>query len=145
LLPAGFDPKRDKTQAARSVYNYVRDKIVTIPIDFPIGFWLSPEEISRIGAADPENKTIFLCSMLRNIDLDARVLVSELSDGSHKALVSLSHQGIDYLLDLNFIREFDDFKIESSKKSELLRAYASLGKKIRKTLYDFNDQRYTAY
>ncbi len=123
----------------RKSFEFVRDEVEEINPNIEI--WLSPDDIDTIRAADHEDRAILLCSMLKAMGEDAKVIVIELMNGMERALVLFTKDSWDYLLDLEEIREFSDYK---GKKEELLKEYSYKKSPVKEVLYEFNDKKYEA-
>ncbi len=119
-------------------YEYVRDKITEIEPPTSFSFWLDVGDIVKIGAGDNNDRAILLCSMLRALGKDARVLLVETTKGENRALVLLNDNGVYYLLDLDKTRKFTDFSGRS--RDEVLNKYSTSHGGIAKVLYEFNDE-----
>ena len=110
-------------------YRFVKEHITEVPTSF--NYWLSVEEVLKLRAGDLQDKAILLCSMLRALGKDAKVIVVELKNGIDRALVYSDG----HLLDFN--REYDDI---TGDEEECLRNYSFDRSRIRKVLYAFNDK-----
>ncbi|MEM4255470.1 MAG: hypothetical protein QXR53_04060 [Candidatus Norongarragalinales archaeon] len=109
--------------------------------DLSVSYWLKPSEIVELGAADPFDRAIFLCSLLESAGGNARVRVLEL-EGSAKHAVVFSQLGDEIvLLDPSCSGEFE---LGSSEK-DVLQKHALEGKKIVKSLYEFNNSEYSDF
>jgi myosin heavy subunit len=122
----------------RKAFEFVRDSITEVNPNVSVTFWLSPEEVINLRAADPEDKATVLCAMLRALGEEARVAVLELAD-MHKRSVVLTS---DSVLDPVKGKEFDSFTGLSWE--EALRKYEFHGVRAKRIVFEFNDKIYRA-
>ncbi len=140
-----IDPENEDVKGLIKEYNtpvkafeYVRDTIKEIapPVHFP--FWMSVGETIRIGAGDNSDRAILLCSLLRALGKDARVLFVETTKGEHRGLVLLNDGGVYYLLDPDKGRKFNEFK--GKTREEVLNKYSTGHGSIARIVYEVNDK-----
>jgi len=68
-----YIPEHDEISAAYKAFEYCKGlKNELIEIEY----WLTPEEMVDLKAADEIDKAILLCSVLRALEIDAKVLVA---------------------------------------------------------------------
>ncbi|MBN3036813.1 MAG: hypothetical protein JW834_00015 [Candidatus Diapherotrites archaeon] len=116
-------------------YNFVRDSITEIRLDIEANFWMTPEEVWRLRAAEDEDRAIFLCSMLRAMGKEAKVVVVELTSRVQRAVV----YNEDRLLTLEELHDYNDF---IGPEKQVLDKYVFDGAHVKKVLYWFNDKDY---
>lgn len=104
--------------------------------------WLSIKEMLDNKVADYEDKAILLCSILRALGANARVLVTLMTDGSNRPLVLINMKDKSILLDPN---DKHDFIKYVGKRADLLKQFSVEDQKIKRTLYEFNDKDYISY
>lgn len=109
--------------------------------DLSVSYWMKPEEIVELGAADPFDKAIFLCSLLESAGGEPRVRVLELEGNFKHAVVLMEFNGRSFLLDPSCSSEPE----EGASEEEVLGKHALEGKKIIKSLYEFSDSDYTDF
>lgn len=123
----------------KKVFEFVRDNIVEVSPNISATYWLTVDEMLRLRAADTEDESILLCSLLRALGEDAKVVVVELEGGLRKTLVAMN----DRVLDPSIKSNFDDYTGLSVE--EALKKYVFDGKFIKRILYEFNDKEYNSY
>ncbi|MEM3467803.1 MAG: hypothetical protein QXL75_03360 [archaeon] len=136
LANSVISPEDEKKH--EKVLEYVRG-IKTV--SFPISFWMTPQQIVENGFADAEDKSIFLCTLLRALGYDAKVIVVMMEDSKKRAIVSVQHNNFYYILDPNIFHDFNSFS--GVLEEEALKKYEVDGKKVSKVLYSFNDITYS--
>ena len=109
--------------------------------DLSISYWLKPSEIDALGAADPFDKAIFLCSLLESAGGEAKVRVLELEGNAKHAVVLCLLGGKSVLLDPSCSSEPE----EGASEEEVLQKHVLEGKKIVKSLYEFNNADYADF
>ncbi len=119
-------------------FEYVRDSIKEIAPAVQFPFWMSVSDVIRIGAGDNSDRAILLCSMLRALEKDARVLFVETTKGEQRALVLLNDNGMYFLLDPDKNRKFNEFSGKS--KDEVINKYTTGHGSISRIIYEINDK-----
>ncbi len=104
-----------------------------------VSFWFTPAELFELGAADPFDRTLLLCSLLRSFELEARVLVLELSDGSKHPVVEWLNAGRSTVLDPSQQHELLQF---SGERADALKVFSFGGKTVRHAVFEFNDREF---
>lgn len=98
-IKANFRPyiyKEHFLKAAELCHDFVKEEIANEVL--PVDFWMRPEEILEIGAADEVDKAIFLCSLLIALEnKSAKVLIE--SAEAKRAFVIFEFGGDFYLID----------------------------------------------
>jgi hypothetical protein len=106
-----------------------------------ISFWLSPKEMLELKAADSFDKSMFLCSLLQALGCEsAKVRVLELEEGINHPVVTAFYAGRQFLLDPS--QEASAFTFEG-QLSEVLEKFSYDGKRVVRSLYEFNNSEYT--
>jgi len=124
--------EKDFLSAAEKACAFVKDEIKNVAL--PLDFWLAPEDILELRAADETDKAIFLCSLLIALDnAGARVVVE--TNGERHVFVLFEFNGIFYLMD-----PVHDVRLEGAKE-EVLKTYFAerAGNRL---VYEFNDRVY---
>ncbi|MEW6328711.1 MAG: hypothetical protein AB1468_01205 [Candidatus Micrarchaeota archaeon] len=122
----------DFLAAAEKAYDFIKNDIKDVAL--PLDFWLSPEDILELRAADETDKAIFLCSLLVALDnADARVVVE--TNGERHVFVIFEFNGIFYLMD-----PVHDVRLEGARE-EVLKAYFA-DRAGNRLVYEFNDRVY---
>ena len=119
-----------------SAYEYVRDNIMEAHPQISASYWLDVDDMARLGAADLDDKSIFLCSMLRAMGENAWVAMVEMKNGYRRAVVLTD----DHVLDADDIRKYDDFTGLSAE--EALRKYRFDGFPLKRLVFKFNENEY---
>ncbi len=125
-----------KYRTPQQAYEFVRDHIAEVHPKVSASYWLSVDDIIRIGAADFDDKSILLCSMLRAMGEDAWVALLEMKNGYKRAVVLTD----DHVLDVEDIRKYDDFAGLSWE--EALKSYRFDGFPVKRMLFRFNESSY---
>jgi uncharacterized coiled-coil protein SlyX/regulator of replication initiation timing len=117
------------------------DEIHSIPY---IGatFWLSIADMLENKVADYEDKAILLCSILRALGANAKVLVASMTDGSNRPFVLITLKDRAMLLDPNKKHEFVRY---AGKRNDAIKQFSDSGNKIKRVLYEFNDKDYISH
>ncbi|MFC2175180.1 hypothetical protein ACFLQ2_04965 [archaeon] len=126
-----------KYTSPEAAYEYVRDEIVEVHPQVSASYWLGVDDVMRLGAADPDDKAILLCSMIRALGESAWVTVLEMKNGYQRAVVVTD----DRVLDAEETRDYSDFVGMSAE--EAIRKYRFDGFPVKKMLFRFNDSEYT--
>lgn len=124
--------ERDFEKAAEEAYSYCRDTVVNVAL--PIEFWMKPEDIVEVGAADEMDKAIFLCSLLISMQNQTAKVVVETSGGLTKSYVSYEIGGEYHLM--NPARGIHD----KGRKEDVVGRV--IGSTKDKTIYEFNNIEY---
>ncbi|MFH1751297.1 MAG: hypothetical protein ABH863_06455 [Candidatus Micrarchaeota archaeon] len=128
---------------ADKVYKYCQ-QLSHIHSNLPVSFWLSMKEIMELQAADPFDRAILLCSLLRSFDAPAKIRVLELENNLIHPIVLAQFEGKYYLLDPSQ----KDAMLTSFSGSDLESTVGSFGydsNKYIKSAYEFNDEDYAEY
>ena len=128
----------DHLKAASQAYDFITKNIKSVP-STGVNFWMSIEEMMENKVADYEDKAILLCSVLRAVDLDSWVMVTELQNGSNRPFVVIYKDENIILLDPNSQHDFLQY---SGKFEEVLKTYFEKGSRISRPLYKFNEKDY---
>jgi len=124
--------ERDFPDAAKNAFSFVKEKISDVYL--PLDFWLTPEEIIELKAADDIEKSIFLCSLLIALGNNSSRVGVEVEGRAKRAFVFFSFNNEDWFM--------DPVKgvIAKGEKKELFEK--QLPGYTNKVVYDFNDQEY---
>jgi chromosome segregation ATPase len=68
---AGVQDLAKKHSTPKEAFEFVRDNILEVHPQVSASYWMDTDDIMRLGAADPDDKAIFLCSLLRAQGQDA--------------------------------------------------------------------------
>jgi len=117
-------------------YEFVRDSIMEVHPKISASYWLDVDDMMRLGAADLDDKSIFLCSMLRAMGKEAWVAMVEMKNDYRRAVVVTD----DHVLDADDIRKYDDFSGLSAE--EALGNYRFDGFPLKRLLFKFNETEY---
>lgn len=109
--------------------------------ELSVSYWMKPEEIVELGAADPFDKAIFLCALLESAGGNPRVRVLELEGNFKHAVVLMELGGKMLLLDPSCSRKAE----EGASDEEVLQKHYLEGKKIVRSIYEFSDADYTDF
>ena len=127
-----------KCPTPKAAYEFVRDRIMEVHPKVSASYWLDVDDIMRLGAADLDDKSIFLCSMLRAMGENAWVAMLEMKNGYRRAVVLTD----DHVLDADDIRKYDDFA--GLSQEEALGKYRFDGFPVKRLLFKFNEREYVA-
>ena len=106
-----------------------------------VSYWLSPQEVIELGAADAFDKAVFLCSLLRAAgNASARVRVVELEGGIQHPVVVFEFHGKAFLFDAASKTRQSAASVEA-----LFDKLCCGGKRPTRSLYEFNDQNYEEF
>lgn len=108
--------------------------------DLSISYWLKPEEILELKAADPFDKAIFLCSLIESAGGSAKVRMLEL-EGNVKHAVVLVENGRIGLLDPSCSSDLE----QGESEEEVLQKHVSHGSRVLRSLYEFSDLEYSSF
>ena len=137
-IAAKFRPylyDRDFPKAAELAYAYCKDEIKNEFL--PLDFWLSPEDIVELKAADEMDKAIFLCSLLIALENQSAKVVVETEGRMRHAYVTFEYGGKFILMDpahgIYAAGPREKVISEQIKDAE------------RKLIYDFNNSEYNEW
>jgi len=112
-----------------------------IQADLGVPFWLTLHDIWELRAGDPFDKAVFLCSLLLALDSpNARIRALELEGGLKHPVVLVEFQEHKWLLDAS-----QKDGVREGPLERLLEAFTYEGKKVRHSLFEFNNQSYTEF
>lgn len=132
-----YEYERDFLTATQKAYEFVKDEIKNEHV--PVEFWLSPEDIMELKAADEIDKAIFLCSILIALGNKGAKVVVEMKGGLKHAFVMFGFGNRYYLFD-----PVHNINLAGSK--EILEAQISTGRdEENKLVYEFNDIGYNEW
>jgi len=115
-----------------------------IHANLSFSYWLSPKEIVELGAADAFDKAIFLCSLLKAGGCDnVRVRVVELEGGLKHAIVVFEFANMFYAFDSS--RREPNARLSALNAEEALKEFCCDGKRVTRSLYEFNDVVYNEF
>jgi len=134
-------PGGDAMMLAETAYKFVQS-LRPIHANLSVTYWLSPSDIMELGAADAFDRAIFLCSILRALNMDAKVRVVSLEGGLSHPVVTLSFGRDDYILDVFQSVEFGTFK---GPLPEILPQFSFEGKHFVKNVFEFNNDDFTQF
>ncbi|MBI5224425.1 hypothetical protein HY989_00990 [Candidatus Micrarchaeota archaeon] len=138
-----FNYETDFPFLAEKIFKYSQN-FRHIHANLPVSFWLSSSEILELQAADPFDRALFLCSLLRAFDAKSKVLVVELENNLIHPIVVCEIKGKPHLLDPSQKdAKFDSFS--DTEIDSILSTFAFDGNKFLKKAYEFNDEGYTEF
>jgi hypothetical protein len=143
ILPV-IDKIRSEASSDLKAYERAKqfvDDIRSVP-GLNVSFWLSINEMLEQKIADFEDKAILLCSMLKGLGAQARVVIVELADGTNRPLVLLETPGKIILLDAN---QEHFFYAWTGAPGDVFPKYSYGGQAINRVLYEFNDTDYVSH
>ena len=126
---------RDFLSAAEKAYEFCRTEIKNEFL--PVDFWLSPDDIIQLKAADEMDKAIFLCSLLLSLEDSTAKVVVVAEERMRHAVVTFEHGEKFYLLDP--AHEL----FVSGKKEEIAESYITKG--AERQVYEFNNLEYNEW
>lgn len=142
-LEYGFE--RDFLELAEKAFEIVK-ALGPINADLNVSYWLSPKDVVELGAADPFDKAIFLCSLFQALgEKSAKVRVVELEGGAKHPLVLFEHGNKRFVLDPSDADCRFNAAWTEGTHEELVRTVICSGKKAVKPLYEFNDENYQQF
>lgn len=134
--------ERDFLPYAEASFSYVKS-LSRIDSEIEPSFWMRPEEIVGLGAADAFDRAILLCSLLLACECEtARVLVLELEGGGRHPVVVFYYKEKQHFLDPSQEAEFSTY---SGTLEEIFRHYSYEGKKVLKAAFEFNHADYNEF
>jgi hypothetical protein len=132
-----YSYENDFVAAAQKAYEFAKDEIKTEQV--PVEFWLTPNDIVELKAADEMDKAMFLCSLLIALGNKGAKVVVEMKGGLKHAFVMFSFGNRYYLFD-----PVHNINLAGSK--EILEAQISSEKdEENKLVYEFNDVEYNEW
>jgi len=131
---------KDPMRHYQSAYEAIGD-IHSVP-RIETTFWLTIKEMLDNKVADYDDKAILLCSILRGLGANSKVVVALMSDGSNRPLVMITLKEKSILLDPNRKHEFLRYV---GKREALLKQFSVNGQTVKRILYEFNDKDYIPY
>jgi hypothetical protein len=127
--------ERDFLVAAEKAYEYCCDEIRNELL--PVEFWLTPEDIVELKAADEIDKAIFLCSLLIALENQTAKVVVETQERMRHAFVTFEFQGEFHLMDPTHRVD-----IKGARDEVIRRQIKQPEKKI---IYEFNNMEYNEW
>ena len=134
-------PGGDPIMLAETAHKFVQS-LRPVHANLSVTYWLSPSDIMELGAADAFDRAIFLCSILRALNLDAKVRVVSLEGGLSHPLVILSFGRDEYILDAFQEAAFGTYK---GPLMEVLPQFSFEGKHFVKNVFEFNNDEFTQF
>ncbi len=115
-----------------------------IHANLPVSFWLTMQEVVELRAADPFDRAILLCSLLRAFDAPARIIVLELENNIIHPVVATNFEARAYVLDAS---QQDSLLTTHSAATvqDALAGFQYEGNKYLKSAYEFSDEEYTEF
>ncbi|MFA6048491.1 MAG: hypothetical protein WC792_00910 [Candidatus Micrarchaeia archaeon] len=139
-----YDHSRDFPKAAELSLDLVKS-FKPVRADLSVSYWLSPSEVEELGAADPLDKAIFLCSLLRALECkSARVRMVELEGRSTHPLVLFEFEGKSFLVDPGNQNAEISGRENVTFESQLA-GFKANGLRCTRSLYEFNDLEYEEF
>ena len=126
---------RDFLKAAEKAFSYCRDEIRNEPL--PLEFWLTPEDIIELRAADEIDKAIFLCSLLIALENQSAKVVVETQERMRHAFVTFEFQGEFHLMDPTHGVN------TRGEREEVIRR--QIRQREKKVIYEFNNTEYNEW
>lgn len=130
----------DMLSQYEGAYEFI-DEIHSVP-HIGTTFWLSIKDMLDNKVADYEDKAILLCSLLRGLGANAKILIASMTDGSNRPLVLITLKEKSILLDPN---KKHDFLKYTGKRGDIIKQFSVDGNKIKRIVYEFNDKDYISY
>jgi len=127
-----------KTDKIKQAYEIIFEKVKSVS-SLGVNFWMTIEEMIETGIADYEDKAILLCSLLKALEIDSKIAIAELNDGSNKPFILIEEGEESLLLDPNLKHNFNKYK---GTIEELIKNYEENSQKISRFLYKFDNQEY---
>ncbi len=139
-----YNPDIEYLKAAEKAFYWVTDNITTVS-GFDITYWMSPEDILETKCADPFDKAVFYCSLLKALagkskECNASILVVETDDGKIMPLNHIVFKDTHIICSVNHKGDFGTFSGKTLE--EVLKKVYIDGKRIKKVLYEFNNEFY---
>ena len=137
-LKAYFRPylyDKDFLKAAEKAFLYCRDEIRNEFL--PLEFWLTPEDIFELKAADEIDKAILLCSLLLALENQSAKVVVETQQSTRHAFVTFDFNGEFHLMDPTH-----DVNVTGEKEEVLKRQIKQQESKV---IYEFNNFEYNEW
>ncbi len=135
--------EKDFLDYAGKAFEFV-SSLRAVHANLNFSYWLSPKEILELGAADAFDKAIFLCSLLKAGGCsNARVRVFELEGGLKHAVVVFEFANMFYVFDSS--RREPNARLSAPTADEALKEFCCDGKKVTRSLYEFNDSEYNEF
>lgn len=136
-----FSYDADFTSYAKAALRFVQS-LKRIHSEISIPFWMTPKDVLEIDAADPFDRALFYCSLLLAAGChDARVRVVALDGGERHPIVVFP-----------FAKEWfaadpcqDGGLMQSVDAGELLNSLEIDGKRVVKSVFEFNDKDYEEF
>jgi hypothetical protein len=119
-------------------------KLSHIHANLPVSFWLNMKEVSEMQAADPFDRAILLCSLLRAFDGMAKIRVLELENNLIHPVVLMEFEGKKFLLDANQ-KESLLTTYSGLDLNDVLKSFEYDKNKYLKSAYEFNDEEYVEF
>lgn len=138
LLKSTFHPyiyDRNFLKAAEKAFLYCRDEIRNEFL--PLEFWLTPDDIFELKAADEIDKAILLCSLLIALENGSAKVVVETQQSMRHAFVTFEFNEGFYLMDAAH-----DVNITGVKEEILKR---QIKQQENKVIYEFNNFEYNEW
>ena len=115
-----------------------------IHANLAVSFWLSMKEVEELGAADPFDRAILLCTLLRAFEGDAKIRVLEMENNLIHPVIMMGFEGRKFVLDASqqaaLLTSFSGADTE-----EVLKSFNYDGNKYIKSAYEFNDDEYSEF
>jgi len=130
---AGFRPyiyEEHFEMVVEKAYEYVRERIANE--ELPVDFWLTPEDVLELRAADEMDKAVLLCSLLRALECESAKVVVE-SNGERHVFVGYEFKGRYTLMDPAHKQV-----VRGERQNVMERQFGGKGKIV----YEFNDKEY---
>ncbi len=133
-----YEYARDFLPCAKRALEFCKS-LSPVHADLPVSYWLSPQEILELGAADPLDRAIFFCSLLQAIGCrSARVRMVQFEEGATHPFVLFEFEGKSFVADA-----FDKNAQLSGRENVTFESTLSSIKageaKYSKSLYEFNN------
>jgi predicted nucleic acid-binding Zn-ribbon protein len=147
-----YNPDVEYLKAAEKAFYWVMDNIKTVE-GFNLTYWMSPEDILETKCADPYDKAVFYCSLLKALagkskQCDASVIVVETNDRKIIPLNHITFKDTHIICSVNHETDFGVFSgmslEEALEKVNIngKRINNINGKRIKRILYEFNNESY---
>ncbi|MFH0971029.1 MAG: hypothetical protein V1835_00530 [Candidatus Micrarchaeota archaeon] len=128
---------------ADKIFHYCQ-QLHHIHANLPVSFWLTMKEAVELQAADPFDRAILLCSLLRAFDAVAKIRVLECENNLIHPVVIAEFEGKSYVLDAS--QPDSHFTSYSAPTVEgALESFQYDGNKYLKNAYEFSDEEYLEF
>ncbi len=115
-----------------------------IHANLSVSFWLSMKEVIELQAADPFDRAILLCSLIRALEAPSEIRVLELENNLIHPVVICEYEGKKFLLDASqkdsLLTTFSGTEMDA-----ILQGFEYDNNKFLKNAYEFSDEEYVEF